>query len=269
MFRRFAFLLWTFLIFIPFAFASEPLPKRSYEIGPEIYRFVYEEKSVLVKDQGMMYGLKGSMTHHHNRYMFRLEGRGALGDVDYSSGGTGSIDNIKDYVFEGRLLAGYDYIDEDTKLYTVYTGLGYRYLNDAGGGTVSTTGAHGYDREANYFYWPLGIEANAIMNENWNVGAYAEYDYLLSGTQESHLSTAFPAYNDVFNDQNTGWGFRGGIKFQKYTEKMDFTIEPFVRLWRIENSEVSTVTVAGLVAGSGIEPQNKTTEWGANLSLAF
>ena len=147
---------------------AEPLPRRVFEIGPEIYRFVYKEHSVRVEDKGTMFGLRGSFTWHtENNMMWRIEGAGAWGDVDYSSGSTGSTDNIHDSMYELRGLVGYDFINEETKLYTVYSGIGYRRLNDDGGGTVTTTGHRGYDRESNYYYLPLGVEGTERFVFQW------------------------------------------------------------------------------------------------------
>lgn len=249
---------------------AETLPRRAFQFGPEVYRFTYEEKSLAVKDQGTMIGLRGMLTYHtENHWMYRIDLRGAWGDVDYRSGSTGSTDNIQDSVFEGRLLAGYDFIDEPTRMYTVYSGIGYRFLEDAGGGTVTTTGHLGYDRESNYYYLPLGIEGEEILSSGWIIGGSFEGDLLFSGTQKSKLSTASRIYNDVSNDQNEGWGIRGALKFRKLGDKYDVLIEPFFRLWRLENSETSVVSVSGVAAGYGVEPKNETSEWGLNLSLLF
>lgn len=249
---------------------AESLPRRSFQFGPEIYHFVYEEKSLRVKDQGTFLGLRGSYTHHtDSHWMFRVEGAAAWGDVDYSSGSTGSIDNIQDSEYETRFLAGYDFIDDYNRMYTVYSGFGWRRLNDDGGGTVSTTGAHGYDRQSNYYYLPLGVEGSEVFENGWTIGGTFEGDFIVSGTQKSDLSSAISTYSDVSNDQNEGWGLRGSLKFTKNTPNYDFLIEPFFRMWRVDNSEVSTITVSGVATGYGTEPENETTEYGLNLSLLW
>jgi hypothetical protein len=235
-----------------------------------MYHFVYKEKSIAVKTQGTFIGLRGSYTYHTDtHWMFRAEGAAAWGDTDYSSGSTGSIDNIQDGEYEARFLAGYDFIDDYNRMYTVYSGFGWRRLDDDGGGTISTTGAHGYDRQANYYYLPLGIEGAETFENGWTIGGTFEGDFIISGTQKSDLSTAFSTYSDVSNDQNEGWGLRGSLKFLKNTPNYDFLIEPFFRLWRVDTSETSTVTVSGVAAGYGIEPKNETTEYGLNLSLLW
>ena len=203
--------------------------------------------------------------------MLKLDGRGSFGQVDYSSASTGSSDGINDYILDGRVLAGYDfYCSEDAlTTYAFYTGIGYRYLNDAGGGTVTTTGAHGYDRESSYLYLPAGLEATMPLSEYWKLISTFEFDLLIKGKQESHLSTAFPLYADLSNNQNSGYGLRGSFQFQKTGEKIDLSFEPFVRYWSIENSEVGTVNYAGVAIGYGLEPKNDTVEAGAGLSVSF
>ncbi len=250
---------------------AEDTPRHSWEFGPELYSYTYKEYSIGVKNQGIMYGLKGSYTYHPDRFMLKLDTRGAFGRVDYSSSSTGSSDNIDDYVIEGRLLAGYDFFrsEDASVVYAAYAGLGYRYLNDGGGGTITTTGALGYDRESNYWYLPAGLQATTPLSEYWRLISTFEFDLLLRGKQESHLSTASPLYSDITNNQDTGYGLRGSFQFQKTGEKVDLSFEPFVRYWDIENSEVSTIRYSGVAIGYGLEPENTTVEAGVALSASF
>ncbi|MDD5347739.1 MAG: hypothetical protein PHT59_03905 [Candidatus Omnitrophica bacterium] len=133
--------------------------EQGFSIGTEVYRFTYEEPSVM-QESGAMVGLTGSYSFFRENCLLRAEARAASGEVDYTSIGTGSISGIDDYAFELRALAGYDIIDrafgagiKDSSC-IAYTGLGYRYLEDDSGGRASTTGHYGYRRESNYFYSP-------------------------------------------------------------------------------------------------------------------
>ena len=189
--------------------------------------------------------------------------------MDYSSNRTGSSDNIRDIVFEPRVLAGYDFYFDERTVYTVYLGFGYRYLKDDGSGKVSTTGALGYQRESNYYYTPVGVEGLADVGNNWFIEAIAEYDFLWSGSQISHLGDAIPGWNTVSDDQNTGWGVRGSLKVLKKSERYDWSFGPFFRYWRIEKSEDSHLQAGGTLIGFAWEPENNSTEIGANASLMF
>ena len=62
---------------------------------------------------------------------------------------------------------------------TPYLGAGYRYLFNEGSGRRTTTGHFGYDREANYYYSPIGVAIQSRRNPcitQWLYGAKFEYD---------------------------------------------------------------------------------------------
>ena len=146
---------------------AEPFRQHTFGISPEVYRAEYEEKEINVRVHGVMYGGSAFYAYHHdtenNDWMMKFEGRGAYGEVDYSSDRSGSMDSIPDYTYEMRFLLGYDIHREDGIIYTLYAGVGYRYLNDDTSNMVTTENARGYERESNYFYSPLGIEAHKFF----------------------------------------------------------------------------------------------------------
>lgn len=244
------------------------VPKNQLELSSELYHFQYKEPDVSVEFEGPMFGLAGVFTHHHpNRLMFKADARGAVGTVDYT--GSGRIDDIRDYVLEGRMAAGYDFPMGESGLLTPFFGLGYRYLNDDSSGKVSSTGAAGYERESNYFYSPAGLEYTVRLNDQWNIGVTAEYDIFWKGQQKSHLEDADPAFDILTNDQNSGYGARGSIRLSKTSEKFNLVIEPFIRWWSIDNSETASVTYAGTILGTGYEPKNETLEVGGRIGIVF
>lgn len=239
---------------------AEPLQKHVWELGTEISHIKYEEPGVM-EEEGMMWGLLGSYTYRDN-WMLRGEGRFSFGQVDYKNSGT--IDNIDDYMLEFRGLVGYDFPILTATILTPYIGFGYRYLNDDSSGMTSSTGALGYERESNYYYSPIGVETITELENGWSIGVTFEYDYFWKGVQENQLG-AF----SLENDQNDGYGLRGSVKFQKKGEKVDFVIEPFIRYWDIEDSDVAPITWSGYVLGYGYEPKNSSTEIGIKFAAKF
>ena len=179
------------------------------------------------------------------------------------------MDNLFDYCAEIRGMAGYDFKFSDDILLTPYFGIGYRYLNDDSSGKITSTGAAGYERESNYIYSPLGIECTLQTDDDWSIGITTEYDIFWQGRQISHLNDANSAYNQVKNTQNDGYGARGSLKLKKKSQKLDFTIEPFIRYWNIKKSNDSNVTYSGVIIGYGYEPKNNTTEYGVKFGLYF
>ena len=109
------------------------LQMHTWEIGPEISHITYEEPDVM-EEKGFMYGIAASYAYHNN-LMLKAEGRFSFGDVDYTNSGT--MDNIDDYMWEFRGLAGYDFPVLKATIITPYIGFGYRYLNDDSSGMTS------------------------------------------------------------------------------------------------------------------------------------
>jgi hypothetical protein len=238
-----------------------------WETGVEISGITYEEPGIM-EDEGIMYGVSVSYTDRAD-YMFKVEGRYAYGQVDYTSNGTGAIDNIDDYIFELRCLFGYDFRVDDRTVLTPYLGLGYRYLNDDSAGMISSTGHWGYERESNYYYSPVGIEVVYDLENGWHCGLLAEYDIFWKGVQKSHLSDVNPSYSDMENDQDDGYGLRGSITLLRKGDTVDLLIEPYIRYWDIDKSEVKNIVYSGFIIGYGYEPENNSTEIGVKLAIRF
>ena len=250
------------------------LRRHAVDIGPEVYYFKYEEPG-LMEDEGVFYGVRFGYTFREwtpsspkestsdGGAMFRAEGRLAFGQVDYdgqlSDGTPYTIDNIDDYVFEGRLLLGADMLRGDT-FNTLYAGIGYRYLNDD-----PSFDPAGYERESNYLYVPLGYQFDSSRKAGWSFGFNAEFDFFIVGYQRSHLSDFSPAYDDVEDRQESGYGYRASVRFQHKSEDAIFVIEPFFRCWDIDDSEVTYDSLGG----AGLEPANETTEVGIQLIWMF
>ncbi len=255
------------LSFSTFSFAqTESIKSRhTWEIGPEISTIEYKEPDVM-SQKGLMYGIGAAYTYR-NGVMIKVAGRYSYGQVDYKNSGT--INNIDDSIFEIRALGGYDFKISSSFTMTPFIGLGYRYLKDDMAGRISSTGAKGYLRESNYYYSPIGIEAVNVFDKGWSAGVILEYDYFWKGTQKSYLSGAIAGYNDVENSQNSGYGVRGSIIIKKQTDRVFYAIEPFIRYWNIDKSEIKNLTYYGTVIGTAWEPKNESTEIGVKFMIGF
>jgi len=117
-----------------------------------------------------------------------------------------------------------------------------------------------------------------------------EYDYLLTGTQKSHLEDGGLSTQDsdtgqwyildeLVNDQDRGFGIRWNVKFEKLGKNVDWFVKGFVRFWHIGESDPKQETSNGgsilwVYSGSGLpvmgyEPDNNTTEYGASAGIRF
>jgi hypothetical protein len=247
------------------------------ELGVEISHITYKEPDIM-EQKGMMYGIVGSYASHSlanqapkgiNRWMSKIEGRFSFGQIDYDGalddGTPYTVEDINDYILEGRFFMGYDFPVGKAIIFTPYAGLGYRYLYDGMGKDPA-----GYDRESNYFYSPIGIETTIQLPEGWSIGPTIEYDIFWHGWQITHYEDLNPLIDALENDQKGGYGVRGSIKIQKKTRNLDFVIEPFIRYWNIKRSENSDITILGTyVIGYGWEPENNSTEIGCRLAVKF
>ncbi len=256
---------------------ASPVPDRLlrrsvFEIRPELYSFKYEEPGVM-EEEGTFYGGAFAYTYRgwapespgqslsgEKKRMTRFEGRFAFGEVDYDGalmdGTPLTIDGIDDLALEGRLLFGADWLGGNT-LSTLYMGLGYRYLNDD-----PSFHPAAYERESNYYYVPIGYELDTSLRAGWSLAGRVEFDYFLWGVQKSHLSDVDPSLPDFENDQDSGYGCRASVRLQYKSTNMNFAIEPFIRYWDINKSEV-------IYPYAVYEPKNNTTEFGIQLVCMF
>ena len=240
--------------------------RHTWEIGPEISYIQYEEPDVM-KEKGMMYGIVGSYAYH-NYIMLKLEGKFAYGQLDYDgatwAGDPLTIKGISNYMLEFRGLLGYDFAVKAITI-TPYLGIGYRWLND----NAQEKYFGGYKRESNYIYLPVGLEFVANLGNGWSLGATGEYDFFLRGRQISCLSDSDPGFNDPENKQTKGYGVRGSISIAKKGERVGFIIEPYVKYWNIDDSDIQLITYYGAPYRYGLEPKNNSTEIGCKLAIMF
>lgn len=239
--------------------------QHTWEIGPEISFIEYQEPGVM-KEEGSMLGVGAAYTFHDG-VMFNVSGKISYGQMDYKNSGT--VNNIDNNMFEIRAVGGYDFIISNSFMITPFIGFGYRFLEDDGAGKISSTGHVGYLRESNYFYSPIGIRTISVLDNGWLFGAVLEYDYLWKGRQESYLSDINMGYNDIENSQDGGYGLRGSITLKKQTDLMFFALEPFIRYWNIDKSDIEYQTYYGRVTGIVWEPKNKSTEIGIKFAIGF
>ena len=248
--------------------AADSLVKRhSFELSPEVYYHKYEEPDVM-EQKGIFYGARAAYEFHQGLYA-RAEAAAAFGQVDYSSPSSGTLDNIDDWLFEPRVLAGYDLNLAQHLLVTPFFGFSYRYLNDDSSDRSTDTGALGYERASNYFYSPIGLTAVVEPATGLKVRASGEYDLFWKGKQKSYLSDVVYDYGDLENDQDSGYGLRGALALEKTGKSTDWWIEGFFRYWNIDDSDVQPVTFQGTIIGLGYEPANETVEVGAMIGIRF
>jgi hypothetical protein len=235
------------------------------ELGLQVSSYNYEEQyngAFFMSNEGNKFGLVGSATHAAgNGWYGSLDARLALGEVKYT--GTGTKAGNPDRLFEGRLIVGKDF-EMGNHLLSPYAGLGYRWLyNDLRG--VTSSGAAGYRRISGYGYLPLGLTHRFRMGAEARVSTSLEYRHLLEGKQQSFLSDSNSRFNDPVNTQKAGYG----IGVSSGYETQSWSLSVFFQYWYLQDSDQSLLTISGAPAGTVMEPQNTTTEIGAQLKYRF
>jgi opacity protein-like surface antigen len=236
------------------------LTQGGWEIGGQVSHYQYEEPNFM-KLEGERAGFVGAYTFTSpNRVYTRIDLRVSYGLLDYESVGTGTQDDVPDWIGEARAVIGRDYLPGGSYALSPYIGFGYRYLyNDLRG--YSSTGAVGYRRISQYYYVPVGVTARFRAGERWVVAPTMEYDWFLSGRQESKLSDTGLGFSDANNKQRHGRGYRAYLM----VETGRWAFGPWLHYWKIKDSDIVPI---GFGFGA-MEPENWTREYGLEFRYRF
>lgn len=219
-----------------------------------------------MKETGFMYGLFLSYSLR-KELMAKFDGLLTFGQMKYegslSDGTPLTFTGINDTMFEVRAVFGPADPLSDTLEIIPYAGIGYRYLYDGADSSPA-----GYRRESNYLYLPIGVESPLPTKTGWSLGFNVEFDLFLQGRQVSYLGDADPGFNTIENKQSSGYGLRGSLKFIR-SGRNNIILEPFIKYWKIGESEKETLTYYGMPMGVVWEPANNSTEVGVRCMLRF
>lgn len=241
------------------------LAQPGWEIGGQISSYHYEEPNFM-KLTGGRIGAVGAYTFtFESRVYTRIDLRLSYGLLEYESVGTGTKDDVPDLITEARVVFGRDYLAGESVALSPYIGFGYRYLyNDLTGYT--STGAVGYERYSHYFYVPVGVTLRFRASERWVIAPTLEYDWFLTGRQESKLSDTGNGFSDANNEQDRGHGYRASLMF----ESRHWAFGPWLHYWKIKDSDTVFVGFDFLGRATLVtEPENWTREYGVELRYRF
>jgi hypothetical protein len=259
--------------------ADTSRPVVPFEIGTEFFHYAYEEPGVM-KTSGQMVGISGAVSCRAPKGigvidLFRIEAAAARGRLDYISK-DGTIKGIDDTIIEARALLGKEMHSTGNSVVTFFSGFGYRKLHDNGGGKITSEGHPYYDRESSYSFIPVVLELSNRRPHDWEIGGVVEYDYFLSGTQESELTDAnnsgYTYSDDLKNTQHNGYGVRVSLKAIKKFHACSLVIEPFLSYWKVGTSDEDTIEESqdgDIDTQVYVEPNNNTTQYGLKIALLF
>ncbi len=237
------------------------------QLGLTFSSYAYDEPSLNVKMTALNLGAEYLGTYAFQNDWF------VLGQIDYSNGpakysGSGTASGIPQYYVNLKAAFGRDFAFDGFVL-SPYMGFGYRYLDQALGGVITSTGAAGYDRRSTYNYLPIGVIHRFAVNDNKaNLETTLEYNYLISGNQYSGLAAANPYLVNQNNAQNSGYGINLTILYKQ--DQWGFG--PYYKYWNIADSKTNTnsfVADGFRYTYTVKEPANTTNEFGLKLTYSF
>ena len=244
------------------------------EIGLTVSAYTYSEPSLSVTNKATNLGVEYQGTYAFKNDWF------ILGEFDYNNGsvrysGSGTASGIPQYYYNLKGAVGYDFAFDGFNL-SPYAGLGYRFLSQQLGGTVTSTGAMGYDRQSTYNYIPVGLIHRMAVGAKSKLETTLEYDYLISGNQYSGLGslngtyggTTYSGIPNVNNSQNSGYGLNLTVMYKEDS----WGVGPYFKYWNIQQSNTAYATITkngSLYNYSAYEPANNTKEFGVKAIYRF
>jgi hypothetical protein len=232
------------------------------QLGVYSSNITYTEPSVM-EEKGTLTGVTAQIVSNKTGLIRAVDLLFATGDMDYE--GSGTINDIPNELFEIRGIVGRELQLNSEWQIMPYIGLGYRSLNDDSSGMVSSTSAHGYERDQVYYYSPIGIRVTEEASANeWTLHGNIEFDYLILGINNSYLSSV-NGHEDLSFEQYNGYGSRVSVGISKSIgNRASFTLDLFYKYWNIEESTIDYDYGTAM-----IEPDNHSKEMGIVLSLGI
>lgn len=264
-------LLWVCVLFSGTSFAQNLYKTHTFGVGFETFYIDNEEDTNPdVSWDGTMYGgYLNYAFHGSNSLMIGADLAVTYGELTYDGflypSGQQYSEDSEDWIVEVRGLIGNDFSVGSGSILTPFTGFGCRYWND------EIQSRYGYEREVTYYYSPFGLMFTAPITGNWNWGINAEYDFFWGGKVESHLSDLGAGWSDADNewDVGDGYGVRVSIWFAgDVNDNVGMRIEPFVRYWDIDDSDIDTVNTP-LGRAFVYEPATTVFAAGVRVGLEF
>jgi hypothetical protein len=229
--------------------------KLNFEFGTENFYYDFDSDDGNSR-VGTLFGVFGALTYHPGP----TEDLSKYDNITMAKLDTHLAQDVDVFMCDIRALGGVDFISRSSTRLTPYLGLGYRYLRDKEGGSTKVideafggltyyNGASYIKEEIKYIYIPVGVELHRPIRNRWAVQMNAEFDFILQGRSTRHYNQL----GAVLVDANTGdlhipntmefthdkgYGWRASVKFLHSGAEMDFFVEPFIRFWKLDDSDV-------------------------------
>ena len=184
----------------------------------------------------------------------------ASGEIDYDSDGTGTLDGAVNNMSQLSFHVKHDIQLSSSMTFTPYYGVAQRLHEDNKQNLFSSTGASGYHRKSEYYYFPLGLQAQMRIASNVVLMPRMQWNGFYHGQQASDYT--------IINNQYIGYGYELGVDVSLAAGKGNIVLETTYKHWSIADSNITSYPENG---GTSLarEPANVTSELGAMLGYRF
>lgn len=255
--------------------ALEILYRDKFKIGYDTANWNYEEfkdGSTFMKDSGQLHGVRASYENllANDASFWNLNIRYLGGNTLYQGGDQSGrrfdLDSTNS-ITEFSSLFGHNFALTDFTYFRPSIGISYRILSNPKNDYPGS-----YSREAEYLTVPFNIELAMLATDSFSISLGTNYHFLLNAHTESKLSETPLNYADIDNQQNSGKGYGAFINFSWYNPGWSVHLRPYYRIWDFEDSDPVFQTFQETfqtITYQFTEPENKTQELGASLSVGF
>ena len=246
------------------------------QVYPHLLRYDFEDASR--QEEGNMYGAGATAEMHWGDWFAAVEGWYSRGEVDFHAVAEDEHaawdSTADDRVLEGSVTAGRSFQIKPASprrrhgalSIAPYLGFGVRDLDN------DIHGAAGYLKQRRYYYLPVGLRTTLAESDAYALSMDARFMWLLHGTEDARLSDFNPDLRDASTTLGggDGYGVHLALNFKRrLASGFDVAVQPFFRMWDVEESAESTLYANGIPVGTGRDPAHTIKETGIALVVSF
>lgn len=230
-------------------------------IGVGLSDYTYEEPKLMSLkakkislNYSNIYALNGNATCSPDGWFAGGQVRYAVGNADYQSPISGSLNNTPNWYINTQFIMGKD-TSLGSQVVSPHVGLGLRLLlNDLRTNDIR----QGYRRDSRYLYMTSGATHKTQLQNTHVLSTTFEYMHLLKGVQRVSLSDQNLSAQNVRLKQSKGYG----LSVETMLRAKAWSMGPVITYWKVEQSNVSGTPAV-------FEPANATLEIGFRINRIF
>ena len=216
-----------------------------FTLGADAMRYTYTESTdttpKLMSLKSNQFGGYAAYTLSQDDWFFKPEATLNYGYAKYDNWRHPQYMGASEitWLFEGRLLGGYDFKILDDLTLSPYIGIGYKHRSEDD--QLTDDVAHGKrdDTERSLrvnrsWYIPIGIKARYDFTPQWFITGTIEYDHRFWGKHYDYAKQMAPSPL-IFN-QHKAYGIQGELMLGRHFEKNTLEVGPYFAWWKATKS---------------------------------